>query len=305
MHPAPSLILFTVLSGLGFGLMVWLGFGALVPVGWVGFVFWALAYGLAGAGLIAATFHLGHPERAWRAFSQWRSSWLSREGVLAVACYPPGLAWAWHAWRGAESVAPWLPIACGLLALATVYATSMIYASLRTVDAWHRPSVPLNYLLLSLASGAVLWLALKHWHGVAQAKDALLAAALVVLAAAGKWRYWSGLGAQAAPTTGRATGLDALGTVSSLAWPHSERNYLLKEMGYELARRHATRLRRIAWIAAFAAPLACALGSAGLGGATGGVLATLALPAMALGLVVERWLFFAEARHTVSAFYGR
>ena len=79
MHPAPSVILFTSLSGLGFGLLVFLGIGALVPTGWVAFVFFAIAYLLAVGGLLASTFHLGHPERFLKAFTQWRSSWLSRE----------------------------------------------------------------------------------------------------------------------------------------------------------------------------------------------------------------------------------
>jgi DMSO reductase anchor subunit len=308
-NPAYSIIFFTTASGAGYGLVALVALDALTNRAGLppALVLRALALAalMVTAGLLSSTLHLGHPERAWRAFSQWRSSWLSREGVLAVACYPPGLAWAWQAWQGGARVATWLPFVSAALALATVYSTSMIYASLKTVDAWHRPSVPANYLLLALASGAVLWLALKHWHGLALPDDALRAAVLVALAAFGKWRYWAGLGGEAQPTTGRATGLDALGTVSSLAWPHGDHNYLLREMGYQVARRHAARLRRIAWLAAYAAPFACALASLALPGLAGGALATLGVPAMALGLVVERWLFFAEARHAVSAFYGR
>ena len=85
MYPAPSIIAFSTLSGLGFGLMFWLGIGMPGSTGLVAFVFFAIAYVLAGAGLIASTFHLGHPERALLAFTQWRSSWLSREAVGAVA----------------------------------------------------------------------------------------------------------------------------------------------------------------------------------------------------------------------------
>ena len=77
MHPAPSVIVFTTLSGLGFGLLFWLGLGLPTVTGWVAFAFFAIAYALAVGGLMASTFHLGHPERAWKAFSQWRSSWLS------------------------------------------------------------------------------------------------------------------------------------------------------------------------------------------------------------------------------------
>ena len=85
MHPAPSVILFTTLSGLGFGLLIFLGLGMPNVTGLTALIFFAIAYGLAVGGLLASTFHLGHPERALKAFSQWRSSWLSREGICAVA----------------------------------------------------------------------------------------------------------------------------------------------------------------------------------------------------------------------------
>ncbi|MBE0555030.1 MAG: dimethyl sulfoxide reductase anchor subunit, partial [Rhodobacteraceae bacterium] len=85
MHPAPSVIVFTTLSGLGFGYLACLGLGAVEARGLAAFLLWALGYGLAVGGLMASTLHLGNPQRAWRAFSQWRTSWLSREGCAAVA----------------------------------------------------------------------------------------------------------------------------------------------------------------------------------------------------------------------------
>ena len=85
MHPAPSIILFTALSGVGFGLLTWLGLGAPYVEGWAAFWAFGLAYALSIVGLIFSAMHLGHPERALKAFSQWRSSWLSREGVVSVA----------------------------------------------------------------------------------------------------------------------------------------------------------------------------------------------------------------------------
>jgi sulfite dehydrogenase (quinone) subunit SoeC len=307
-NPAYSIIFFTTASGAGYGLLALLSAYALAgdtASNSLRLISLGLSGVLVTAGLLSSTLHLGHPERAWRALSQWRSSWLSREGVLALACYVPALCWAWLLWRDAGDAA-WLPLASGVLALATVYATSMIYASLKTVDAWHRPSVTVNYLLLALASGALLWLALRHWHDAASAADALLTASLLAAAAFGKWGYWSSLDATGpAVTIEAATGLGRLGPVSSLAWPHTEQSYLLKEMGYEVARRHSRRLRRIALLGAFIVPAACALAGIALPATAGAVLVTLALPALALGLVVERWLFFAEARHAVSAFYGR
>ncbi len=79
MHPAPSVILFTVLSGMGFGCLAFLGLGLPAPAGWTAFLHWGLGYALAVGGLSASTFHLGNPQRALKAFSQWQTSWLSRE----------------------------------------------------------------------------------------------------------------------------------------------------------------------------------------------------------------------------------
>ena len=69
MHPAPSVIFFTTFSGLGFGLLAWLGFGMPAVTGWTAFAFFAIAYLMAVGGLLASTFHLGRPERAIKAFT--------------------------------------------------------------------------------------------------------------------------------------------------------------------------------------------------------------------------------------------
>src|ERR1700757_1960303 len=101
MHPALSIVFFTTASGAGFALLLLLGLGA--PLGLLprsqsfGFAALAVAVLLAAAGLSSSAFHLGRPERAWRAFSQWRSSWLSREGVFSVLTFVPlavfGIGW--------------------------------------------------------------------------------------------------------------------------------------------------------------------------------------------------------------------
>jgi len=98
MDPAYSVILFTSSSGAGYGLIAWLalarlsGMWHLDPVAAV--ITCLVALALITTGLLSSTFHLGHPERAWRAMSQWRTSWLSREGVLAILTYPAALVFA-------------------------------------------------------------------------------------------------------------------------------------------------------------------------------------------------------------------
>jgi len=129
MHPAPSVIVFTTLSGAGFGLLFWLGLGLPAVTGRVAFALFAIAFTLAAGGLMASTFHLGHPERAWKAFSQWRSSWLSREGVCAVAAllimaaYGAGLVFF-----GARLVALGYVLPVALLALPFSHALAALAA---------------------------------------------------------------------------------------------------------------------------------------------------------------------------------
>src|SRR5262249_38040142 len=101
MHPAYSVILFTTSSGAGLGLLAWLALlrmmDAIPPYRWLGLAGLACSFLLVAGGLAASTAHLGRPERAWRAFSQWRTSWLSRKGVMAVGTIAPAavLAIGW------------------------------------------------------------------------------------------------------------------------------------------------------------------------------------------------------------------
>ncbi|MEM6620387.1 MAG: DmsC/YnfH family molybdoenzyme membrane anchor subunit, partial [Pseudomonadota bacterium] len=155
MHPAPSVIVFTVLSGLGFGLLFFLGLGLPTVTGWAAFFYYALGFGLAGVGLLSSTLHLGNPQRAWRAFSQWRSSWLSREAVLSVAALSilgvHGAA-AVFLGRTLDSVG----YLGAVFALATVVATAMIYGQLRTVPRWNQWLTPVLFVVAMVTGGAIL-----------------------------------------------------------------------------------------------------------------------------------------------------
>lgn len=311
MHPALSVILFTVASGSGYGLLFLLGtlgpMGLLPPARGFGLAAFALALGLVTTGLVASTFHLGHPERAWRALSQWRSSWLSREGVSAALTYLPAgfyaLGWVGLGRTGGAWTLAGFLTAAG--AAATVACTAMIYASLRTVPRWHSPWTLPNYLALSLMSG-LLWLAALHrLSGLAAGPLALAALAGVTAACLLRVLSWRELDrAPPRATIGAATGLGGLGPVRLLDAPHTEENYLLREMGFRVARKHAAKLRRVAVVAAFALPFALTLASLLAPPALAASLAALAALSALFGLLVERWLFFAEAKHTVTLFYG-
>jgi DMSO reductase anchor subunit len=86
--------------------------------------------------------------------------------------------------------------------------------------------------------------------------------------------------------------------------PHTEANYLLQEMGFRIARKHARRLRMIARLAGFALPLALSLAALFMAGGVGILVSAIAVAGAVIGVVAERWLFFAEAKHTVTLYYG-
>lgn len=308
MHPSLSVIFFTTASGAGYGLLALLGVFA--PLGVVsrdplfGFAALALALAAITAGLLSSMFHLGQKQRAWRAFSQWRTSWLSREGVASVVTYIPaglfGLAWVFLG-----TVSPAAGVLAALGAVVTVFCTAMIYRSLKPVPRWYNRWVVPNYLALALMSGA-LWLAFVLQIFGARPAINGLAIAAVVLAAVLKLAYWRFIDAAPATSTAEsATGLGAIGKVRLFEAPHTSENYLLKEMGFQIARKHAARLRRIALGLGFAVP--CLLSVVPLLAAGGPALAATFVAAAlgTFGIFVERWLFFAEAQHAVTLYYGR
>jgi len=311
MHPALSIVFFTTSAGAGFALLTLLGLGA--PLGLLpdseSFGFTALAVGalFAVGGLATSALHLGRPERAWRAFSQWRSSWLSREGILAVLTLLSAAVFGsgWILFGTPEGLVGLSGILAAGLAGATIYCTGMIYASLKPIHQWHNGWVVPNYLALALMSGCLVLDFLIRLWSVRHGGVALLTLVAVLAAWWTKERYWRLIDTTSGRSTvASATSLGSRGRVRMLEAPHTEENYLLKEMGFSIARKHRRRLRRIARLAGFVVPAVGSLLGLVLGGVVGEVVAGLALASAALGLLAERWLFFAEAKHTVILYYG-
>jgi len=311
MHPAYSVILFTTASGAGYGLLLWLAAAAalnLVPRDpMLGFFGLGLAIALVTIGLLSSTLHLGRPERAWRALSQWRSSWLSREGIAAIATYIPiaalGFAWVFgELVPGQFTVSAVLSVPCAFI---TVWCTGMIYASLPTIRAWNQPLVAPVYVVLALATGGVLMNLLLAVFGYELRWAATGTILALVFGAILKRLYWTAIDTAAKTYTAEsATGLGRFGTVRPLDPPHTQPNFVMREMGYQVARRHAERLRRVSAALLFLLPI------------MGGLLLLLNLPnsiqiaiaalsalSAVAGVLTERWLFFAEAEHVVVVFY--
>lgn len=319
MHPALSVIFFTTLSGAGYGLLVWLGISVMLlqsrgsmaaQLTSMQLIAAALGVILVTIGLLCSLGHLGKPQRAWRSFSQWRTSWLSREGVLSLLTYLPALAMVLLLWRAEKSAdaAAMLAVAgmlTTLLSLATIACTAMIYASLKPIPAWTHPLVLPGYLLFALLGGAALLFLLMLWrlpdNGAVGGLSKILAV-LGVLAALLKLLYWRETGrGERMPTRGMAVGLPGR-EVEVFERPHTEANFITREMVFVVARQHARPLRWLA-VGLFAGvPLLAALALAIWPQAAAGLFPLTVLAILA-GTFVERWLFFAEAKHMVSRYY--
>ena len=319
MHPAFSVIAFTTLSGAGYGLLAAIAIAILAQASSARalLVLLVLALAMITAGLLSSLAHLGKPQRAWRAMSQWRSSWLSREGLMALLTYVPALALgslllpnliaptadapALHG--NALGVAACLAAIAG--AVLTVVCTAMIYASLKPIPAWRQVLVVPAYLSFAALCGGALLAAGLGLLGALGALGGVLAlaiAAAAIATAAIKLAYWRAIDHTALTVTrGDAVGLPGR-QVSVFERPHTEDNYLTREMGFVVARKHARKLRLIALGLFGLAPLLLAALAWWLPGSAAVAFPLAALAALA-GAMVERWLFFAQARHLVTLYY--
>ena len=308
MNPAYSVILFTTASGAGYGLLLLLGLVGFNhgPATSMAFAISAMVMALAliTTGLLSSTLHLGHPERAWRALSQWRSSWLSREGIAAVATYPVAILFG-AVWSGMIEfpllVAP-LGSLTALLCVITVFCTAKIYSTLKTIRAWHNPLTIPVYLNFALASGASLLMAIASVFGRFQHMQATITIIAIAVLGILKIIYWRKTdSAEKTHSMSAATGLGTKPGESVRQWevPHTNANFIMKEMGFVVARKHALSLRRVVLALMM---LAAALAMLSHWQPLLSIGAALVMFAAAW---TERWLFFAEAEHVVGLFYGK
>ncbi len=330
MHPAKSVIFFTTASGAGYGLIAIIIianlFGVIAAnIGFAIFSYQLLsfitAFGLITAGLLSSTFHLGQPKRALMSFSQWRTSWLSREAVMAVITYiTAGVYGVYFCFSpdilSSKSVVMLIAIAALLSCVTTIYCTSMIYASLKPIHAWSNKFTPIGYLIFGLMGGVIILATILHIYDKANIMLDITVIVFSIIGLIFKLRYWSFIDhSKSISTIHSATGLGIFGKknkdgkiakVIMLEPPHSQNKYLLNEMGFKIARKHAKSLRLLTVILTFIAPtilfaLVIIINQNIL---IAQIMTINALFLAAIGIFCERWLFFAEAKHTVTLYYG-
>lgn len=255
---------------------------------------------LSGLGLVASFFHLGHPERAWRTATMWRTSWLSREVIVLPAFMAGTLLHALAHYHG-SGLAMLLGLLTALASLALYVCTAMIYASIRFLREWASPLTVVNYLLLGCASGFTLaTLAAALGAPVLVPGYALLAAVFTLAAFVSR-------GASLLRNA-RLRPKSTLQTALGIKHP----KIVQKSQGF-MGGAYNTReyfhgqsaavLRAVQWaflLLVFPLPLLCLV--AGLQAGSLALLAA-AFGLQYLGLLAERWFFFAQARHPQNLYY--
>ena len=321
MNPPFSVIFLTTLIGVGQGLFLALILGqsysimADLPAQsgdfYSGGSLMAMLFLIAG--LIASFFHLGHPERAWRAATQWRTSWLSREvialplfmflvfvyGLLHYFNYNP-TTFGTSALPEVE-----LTVLVGIVGLLVCFAlficTGMIYACLKFLREWHSPLTVINYTLLGIASGYTLCAAYAQQNGshlVDFYADWAIILTLMSFVTRGvsllrnrnlknKSSLRSAIGVRHMNIQQKAMGAMG-GTFNTREFFHGKTAIFLKSVQW------------IFLIMVF--PLPILFLSIGLSNHESSLFIT-AFVIQYIGLLFERWFFFAQANHPQNMYY--
>ena len=305
MNPAFSVVFLTTLSGAAQGLVVLLAAGTLAGLSNDGFASHALvvAAGLLVVALAASFSHLGRPMRAWRAASMWRTSWLSREVIVLPAFIGTVAAW----WWGLDAGLPraWTHVAAPVVAIVVAallwYCTAMIYACIRFIEEWAQPLTLVNFVLTGLSSGLVLGSALlsvepERWLILASGP-----AAVAFTVAAGVFRAVA-VSRNAAlrhrSTLQTATGIRAP-NLRQTSMGMSAGSFNTREFFHRATATGLRRIRVVLFGLGFALPAVVGLAAV----VVSEPLWWLALASQAIGLVADRWFFFAQAKHPQNLYY--
>ena len=309
MQPAFSVIFLTTLIGAAQGLFLALygteviGFGGLSPEEAQNFLISGslVALALTGLGLLASFFHLGHPERAWRSAAMWRTSWLSRE-VIALPLFMAGL----FVYGGAHLLGMagtlWIGAVVVVLCMSLFVCTAMIYASVRFLQEWASALTLVNYFLLGCVSGVTLATALAAIFGMTGLANIYASGAVALTVLAFVTRSASLL--RNARLKPKSTLQSAIGIkhprIVQKAQGFMGGSFNTREFFHGQSRRV---LRSVKWtflLMVFPLPLLCLV--VGVNAASAALL-LMAFVIQYVGLLAERWFFFAQANHPQNLYY--
>lgn len=316
MRPAFSLIFFTSMAGMAQGLVVSLIIlhlaGDPLPNHFMNYLAFPVALLLLVGGLLASFFHLGHPERAWRAIFMWRTSWLSREVLVLPSFIALTILAYFYSWQ--FSLIPnWLWFLLGLFAALLWVCTAMIYQCIRFIQEWAHPMTMVNFVGLGFASGWFLLMTLFTLWSVWFPDRAIVTsnnlpgvvgftAALLLLCLTFKlWIWKRNRTLRPKSTLQSATGITQ-GPVRQISMGMMGGSFNTREFFHQQTNFFVANVRKLAFFATYIIPvtmLAFAASQSSLN------LITIAFLVHLLGLMGERWLFFAESNHPQNLYYQR
>jgi DMSO reductase anchor subunit len=313
MHPAFSVIFFTVTSGAGYGLISLLSLLNFLNLGMLldkntFFITAGVAIALFTMGLISSTFHLANPKNAWRAFMRFRTSWLAREGLLAIIFYPLIILYLFLIYIDFQIDQYFFMQAYSffifLVSIIIIHCTGMIYACLKTIPQWNTFWTPINYITIGIFLGSLILFFIFYLNGVDVDPYKYYLLSTIVLSFFTKMSYYFSIKkhthnirqATNAAIKSKST------NVRLLDVGHTGGTFLTDEFGYKVAEKKLLRVKLFSIFFGFLAPFALIYTHIFLFESI--IICFIAICSAFLGMVAERWLFFAQAKHVVNLYHG-
>ena len=308
MHPSKSIIFFTVISGTGYGIFIGLLFNILFME-----ISYSLNYKLFISlvsflmivlGLLSSTLHLGHPERAWRAFSQWKSSWLSREGLVSVITFFPMVLF-YYFWINNINGYVFLLIILCIFSLLTIFCTGQMYATLKTIPSWNNSLVTPIYIFNGITVGSLFVYSINFYFNYSIFLYEKFIIITIILNLLLKISYWILIRQKINTNIQTAVGIKSK-NISFFEGPHTGKNYLTTEMINKSNNKNNNLLRLTFCILTFIIPLyminqySTLIADQFILKLSMIFVFILAL----VGMIIERYLFFIQSKHVVGLYYG-
>jgi DMSO reductase anchor subunit len=309
MRPQFSIIFFTTLAGMAQGLLFFIALLNIeAPVLSAPFLLMLalpVSFILLTLGLVASFFHLGHPERAWRAAMMWRTSWLSREVIALPAVM---LMTAMTFFFVASGMVPaWIWAILLISILALWICTAKIYQCIRFIQEWSHPSTLSNFILLGLTSGGLLLeFLLMLWNDPDTPFGVGLISGLnfILLFIALNLKLWIWRrNQQLKPKSNLASATGIKGSnIRQTSMGFMGGSFNTREFFHHQTDRVISNIRKIILLMTYIGPmilLAFSMNAPNI------AQIAIALLMHYIGLLAERWMFFAEANHPQNLYYQR
>jgi len=313
MHPAFSVIFFTVVSGAGYALISllslfnFLNFGMLIDKNTF-FIIAITSAVLFTMGLISSTFHLANPKNAWRAFMRFKTSWLAREGLLAILFYPILALYLYFIYIDMQinnfMLMQYYSFLIFTISTVIIYCTGMIYACLKTIPQWNTIWTPINYITIGFALAALIFFFILNLNGYDTTSYENYILSMIAFSLATKLTYYFVIRLpkyNIADATNAAVKLKST-NVRLLDVGHTGGTFLTDEFGYKVAERKLFRIKILSIFSGFIIPFFLIYMYSFI--YENIALCSLAIFLSFIGMISERWLFFAQAKHVVNLYHG-